>query len=28
MQMFLVLGTKYWNIDPSAYLRFKFKGML
>jgi hypothetical protein len=28
MLMLLVIGTKYWNIDPLAHLRFKFKDIL
>jgi hypothetical protein len=28
MPVLLVLGTKYWNIEPLAHLRFKFKGIL
>jgi len=28
MLMFLVIGAKYWNIDPVAHLRFKLNGML
>jgi len=28
MPVLLVIGTKYWNIDPLAHLRFKFKGIL